>query len=477
MANEKQNRGTIAALGASAAAVVAVLLGVLYWERSENAAKTEDTPPVAARPGENSGTQVATALPQAPLPQGALGEARPKPETSPEPARVAPNAPVAPSFDVVRIEPDGESVIAGRAAPGATIELLRGDLVHARAAADASGLFAIVPPPLPPGSHQIALQSIAPDGTRQRSRESVTVVLDTAKTRPLVALTAPDKPTVLLSNPEPPEAKTAQPAPAPAEQPTAQPAAPETKTAETPAQPAPQQQANAAPGAAPPAPTEPAAPAAPRPEIKIVTVEAEEGKLFVSGQSAPGATVRLYLNESFVAPGGAGGDGKVSFAIGSGVKPGDYRVRLDDVDPVSGQVKSRAQVAFNVPAQVAAAAQPQTQAQAAAPFSMTAPAPAAGTAAPAPSSPSVAGSSTAGGTRTASADASILPEGTVVIPNINTAIVSKGDNLWRISQRTYGKGMRYTVIYGANQEQIRNPDLIYPGQVFVLPGDEPKKTN
>src|SRR3712207_6889383 len=40
----------------------------------------------------------------------------------------------------------------------------------------------------PPGSHQIALQSIAPDGTRQRSRESVTVVLDPAKTRPLVAL-------------------------------------------------------------------------------------------------------------------------------------------------------------------------------------------------------------------------------------------------------------------------------------------------
>ena len=69
-----------------------------------------------------------------------------------------------------------------------------------------------------------------------------------------------------------------------------------------------------------------------------------------------------------------------------------------------------------------------------------------------------------------------LPE-TVVIPNINTAIVSRGDNLWRISQRIYGKGLRYTVIYGANQEQIRNPDLIYPGQVFVLPGDQEAKSN
>jgi nucleoid-associated protein YgaU len=33
------------------------------------------------------------------------------------------------------------------------------------------------------------------------------------------------------------------------------------------------------------------------------------------------------------------------------------------------------------------------------------------------------------------------------------------------------------VIYGANQEQIRNPNLIYPGQVFVLPGEGAKKTN
>lgn len=58
----------------------------------------------------------------------------------------------------------------------------------------------------------------------------------------------------------------------------------------------------------------------------------------------------------------------------------------------------------------------------------------------------------------------------MVIPEINTAIVSRGDSLWRISRRVYGRGLRYTVIYDANQEQIRNPDLIYPGQIFVLPG-------
>ena len=58
---------------------------------------------------------------------------------------------------------------------------------------------------------------------------------------------------------------------------------------------------------------------------------------------------------------------------------------------------------------------------------------------------------------------------TVLIPEINTAIVTRGDNLWRISHRIYGDGLRYTVIYGGNQDQIRDPNLIYPGQSFVLP--------
>ena len=47
--------------------------------------------------------------------------------------------------------------------------------------------------------------------------------------------------------------------------------------------------------------------------------------------------------------------------------------------------------------------------------------------------------------------------------------VIKGNSLWRIARRVYGEGLRYTVIYQANQDQIRDPDLIYPGQVFSLP--------
>lgn len=458
MANEKQVWGTIAVLGAAAVAVVAVLLGVLDEEWPQTPATSQNASPSLS--AESPGTQPSASPPAtAPAPTPVDPSAAPAGKAAASPAE----APIAPSFDVVRVEPDGESVIAGRAAPGATIELLRGEHVHARAVADASGLFALVPPPLPNGTHQVVLQSIAPDGTRQRSRESVTIVVNADGSRPLVALTAPDKPTVLLSNPEPPEAKVAQ-GPAAAPDP-----APEAPSPQTPEQPKPQDQASTAPEAAapPPAPEAPAQPQ-PRPEIKIVSVEAEEGRLFVSGQAAPGATVRLYLNESLVAPGGAGGDGKVSFAIGSGVRPGDYRVRLDDVDPVSGQVKSRAEVSFKVPAQVASA---EPAPPPAAPQAGQAPAPQEAAAAAPPS--------TATGNRTASAlpDAALMAAGTIVIPNIETAIVSRGDNLWRISQRIYGKGYRYTEIYGANQEQIRDPDLIYPGQVFVIPNDTAPQTD
>ena len=69
--------------------------------------------------------------------------------------------------------------------------------------------------------------------------------------------------------------------------------------------------------------------------------------------------------------------------------------------------------------------------------------------------------------------ATVLPDRlavlTVVVPKIATTTVSRGDSLWRLSQLTYGAGTRYAVIYKANQEQIRNPNLIYPGQIFVVP--------
>jgi len=61
----------------------------------------------------------------------------------------------------------------------------------------------------------------------------------------------------------------------------------------------------------------------------------------------------------------------------------------------------------------------------------------------------------------ASPDDVMISEGQVV--------VQPGNSLWRIARREYGQGTRYTHIFSANREQINNPDLIYPGQIFTLP--------
>jgi nucleoid-associated protein YgaU len=300
-----------------------------------------------------------------------------------------------PAFDIARIEPTGEAVIAGRATPGATVELLRNGELHDRAVADLSGQFVMVPPRLPSGTYDLTLRAKQPDGKQATSKQSVAVALEPKPTdRPVVALMTPDKPTVVLSQP-----------------------------------------------------------AAPNPAAGVVVVETVEiepgGKLHVSGRARPGAAVRLYLNDSFLAPVTAGTDGRFAVTINEGVAPGSYRVRLDEVESNSGAVRARAEVPFNVPDTVVTGSVP-TQATAS-------------------KLPDIAAAQQP---QLAAAGATVLPDGSasaVVVPKIATTTVSRGDSLWRISRLTYGAGTRYAVIYKANREQIRNPNLIHPGQIFVLP--------
>jgi nucleoid-associated protein YgaU len=300
-----------------------------------------------------------------------------------------------PAFDVARIEPTGEAVIAGRAAPGATVELLRNGELHDRAVADQSGQFVMIPPRLPSGTYDLTLRSSQADGKQTTSKQSVTVALEPKGTdRPVVALMTPDKPTVVLSQP-----------------------------------------------------------AAPKPTAGAVVVETVEiepgGKFHVSGRARSGAGLRLYLNDSFVASVTAGGDGRFAVTIKEGVRPGSYRVRLDEVEANSVTVRARAEVPFNVPDAVATGSAPAA----------TASKRPEGVAAQQP--------------QLAAAGATVLPEkaspSTVVVPKIATTTVSRGDSLWRLSHLTYGAGTRYAVIYKANRGQIRNPNLIYPGQVLVIP--------
>jgi nucleoid-associated protein YgaU len=56
-----------------------------------------------------------------------------------------------------------------------------------------------------------------------------------------------------------------------------------------------------------------------------------------------------------------------------------------------------------------------------------------------------------------------------VAPRNLTKVVSRGDSLWRISRITYGDGTRYAIVYRANRDRIRDPNLIHPGQILVLP--------
>ena len=295
----------------------------------------------------------------------------------------------APSFDVIRIEPSGEAVIAGRSAPGATVRLLRDGKTYAETVADNSGLFALVPPPLPPGPQSVILQTIGPDGVQRKSRDTVTIVLNSDRsTKPLVTLASPGMPTAVLSLPSPPTTGALSP-----QRPSLSP-------------------------------------------VEITTIDAETGgRLMVSGRSASGALVRFHLNDSLVASAEASGEGRVSFAIGQGVQPGAYRIRLDEVDPTSGGVRSRAEVNFAVPVNVALSH----------------------------SEPKSAASGEG-------ADP-VTDRSKVLVPAVNTAIVARRESLWRISSRIFGKGVRYTEIYQANQDQIRNPNRIYPGQIFVLPAD------
>jgi hypothetical protein len=315
---------------------------------------------------------------------------------------------VRPAFDVTRIEPSGDAVIAGRAVPGASVELLRNGEVHDRAVADKFGQFAMVPPRLPAGDHELTLRSTRPDGSQATSKESVVVALQpNLKDRPVVALMTPDKPSVVLSKPAAPNSTG---------------------------------------------------------QVAVEMVETEpSGKLYVSGRSLPGAAVRLYLNDSYLASTTAASDGRFAFTVNEGVGPGGHRVRLDEVESGSGAIRSRAEVPFNMPDTVVASSSDVNQTVG------SSQAPKAHRTSVQTGKPQVTAGSAASQVAVATAAPDAGSPSVTVVPKAATTVVSRGDSLWRISRAVYGTGARYLVIYGANHNQIRNPDRIYPGQVFVLP--------
>ena len=113
-------------------------------------------------------------------------------------AAVSPRSPdsgdeIMPAFDVALIGRTGDAVIAGTAAPGAAVELLRNGESYERAIADQFGHFVMVPSRLPPGDYELTLRSRQPNGKHATSRRSVAVAVQPSQTDQNMALTTSDK--------------------------------------------------------------------------------------------------------------------------------------------------------------------------------------------------------------------------------------------------------------------------------------------
>ncbi|SFO28587.1 Nucleoid-associated protein YgaU, contains BON and LysM domains [Cohaesibacter marisflavi] len=404
---------------------------------------------------------------------------------------------LAPTFDIVRVEPDGNTLVAGRAQPGWTVELKNGSAILSKAVANTDGEWVmILNDPLGEGVSDLSLSAQSEDGGEAiASQSSVTVARSAEKDGELLVVeTEPGKASKILASiakPKAAEASTEAAEPAESSGET------ETASAETAGDasaqvvsldnasvgaPVAEPSANAAPmqegtntkagGSEPmavaskdtgtdalvdatqdtsPAQTAvaqesaseqvvPAQAALEKPaddataqSISIEAVEIEGDMLFVAGAAEPsGSMLRLYIDNGEVASARSGERGRFLFDNNVSLDAGSHVARVDLLDGSNGDVLTRAEVTF---------------------------------------------SKQAGGLQIVSAEGTLgdkvqrgvsasAESGAVETKKV---IIRRGDNLWTIARRVYGAGIRYSTIYDTNNDQIRDPHWIYPGQVFELP--------
>ena len=291
----------------------------------------------------------------------------PAPAPEPEPAAESqadpagePEAPAAltpPTFDIVRVDPRGTAVVAGRGAPGSVVALMIGEDEIARADIDEAGEWVMsVSDPLPAGSAELSLLMTTPSGQDIRSDQVVVVsVPESRDTTPLVVLGRPGEASRVIQSPFDQVAMGS---------------------------------------------------------LALETVDYDEsGSVIFSGRAEPGARVRVLANDEVVGTTTTGDDGRWSVEAGANFSPGVYDLQVDQIDPETGQVTAVIALPFE----------------------------------------------------------RATPEAALRARDAGRVVVQPGNSLWRIARRLYGEGIQYTVIYQANQDQIRDPDLIYPGQVFDAP--------
>ena len=157
--------------------------------------------------------------------------------------------------------------------------------------------------------------------------------------------------------------------------------------------------------------TEPAA-AEDEGPIVVDTVDyGEEGEMTIAGKAEPEADLNVYIDEEHVGTVETDDTGDWEVTPEEEVEPGSYTLRIDQVDP-AGVVLARIETPL-------IRARPE-----------------------------------------------LLMLGDAIV------VVQPGNSLWRIARRTMGGGIHFTEIYEANRSQIKDPALIYPGQIFTVPGLE-----
>lgn len=438
-------KGSGMTLAVAVVGVLAVALGGAVWMRGAApeqpaAAANEATAPQVEAPQPEVPVAEASA-PDAPMAEGAASEAQTTAESgevAAEGGAEATEMPVAaavegagtaeppeatvsadlPAFDPVtignwRVEADGAGLVAGKAAPGAEVAILVDGAEVARATSTAGGefvaLFTLAAKETP---SLLTLSAALPDGTALPVPEAIALAPVGGDTAPVGLLLAED-------------------------------------------------------GVEVQAVTEPEAQAA---DVSITALAlAPDGAVQINGQAGAGQVVRLYLNAALVQDAIVAEDGRWRVDLPS-VSPGDYVLRADQID-AQGAVTARAERSFSRAAPVVvAAAEPVAPVDEAGAEQDVAPAMAQSTPAPATDAPVADVPAQDTPEAAAAADSSAASEaGPTPAPQAVTITVEPGFTLWQIARERYGDGVLYVQVFEANRDQIRDPDLIYPGQVFTIP--------
>ena len=394
------------AIGVAVVAVISALWVARPWQPDAPEPETAAVEAPASAPAQTATPEATAAAP--------ASEA-----TAPEPT--APEAAVTPPrLDVVRVDEGGLATIAGTAAPGAMISLRLDGMELSQIAADASGQFATLLTLSPSEAPRLlSLVQIGPDGAEIPGPDSL--ALAPVKAPEAAAETAPETGTEtagLLVSPD------------------------GVSVVES--------------GSAS------AAPALP---ISIDTIAyGAAGEVNLSGKAGLGATLRIYLNEAPIAEAVADDTGKWSAALAN-VDAGLHVLRVDEID-AAGAVVTRLETPFKreVPNQELAAAQPEAEAATEAVTETTTQVAAeAGTASQA-QEPEVAVVSEPAAAETTAAQPAVAEPAAPI-----TITVQPGLTLWAIARENYGDGVLYVQVFEANRDKIKDPDLIYPGQVFTVP--------